>query len=175
MNDEWSIRRLRPDDAPALVALRREALEVDPLAFAASLEDDRALSLEFVRGALADDEQAVFGLFHGTELVGMVGLTREPRLKLRHKATIWGVYVAPRARTKGSGRALLDAAIAYARRWPGLLQLHLTVSDTALSAIRLYERSGFRAWGREPRAMHWQGRFVDDLHMVLELDSPPKS
>ena len=58
------------------------------------------------------------------------------------------MYVTPRARSKGAGRALLDAAIQQARN---------------------YERAGFRSWGREPRALHWKGRFVDEDHLVLEL------
>jgi RimJ/RimL family protein N-acetyltransferase len=168
----WTVRRLRPEDAPALVALRREALAAHPLAFAASPEDDHALSPEFARVALADrDDQTVFGLFQGADLAGMAGLIRESRLKLRHKATIWGVYVTPRVRGTGQGRALVEAAIAHARRWPGVTQVQLTVSDTSLGARRLYEALGFRTWGREPRAFRWEGRFIDDHHMVLDLDA----
>ena len=170
MSEGSTIRRLRPDDAPALIALRREALEVDPLAFAASVEDDRALSLDFVRTALADDqEQAVFGYFHGDDLAGMVGVIRDLKVKFRHKATIWGMYVAARARSKGVGRALLEAAIAHARQWPGLDHVQLTVTETSLHARRLYETAGFRAWGREPRSVYWDGRFFDDHHLVLQL------
>jgi RimJ/RimL family protein N-acetyltransferase len=165
-----SIRRLRADDAHALVALRRAALESEPFAFAASVDDDRALSIEFVQSALADDrEQAVFGHLHGSDLTGMVGVARESKAKRRHMAFIWGMYVAPSARNAGGGRALLEAAIAHARRWPGVEQLQLGVTDTALPARRLYERLGFRAWGREPRALSWQGRFVDEHHLVLTL------
>ncbi len=46
MSAASNIRRLRPEDAAALVSVRREALTSDPLAFSASTEDDRALSLE---------------------------------------------------------------------------------------------------------------------------------
>ena len=170
MHEELNIRRLGPGDAPALVALRREALESEPLAFAASVEDDRGLSLDFVRTALADDRgQAVFGHFHGADLAGMVGVIRDSKVKRRHTGTIWGMYVAPRARGKGVGRALLEAAVEQARQWPGVDQVQLTVSDTALAARRLYERAGFQSWGREPRALHWEGRFVDDHHLVLAL------
>jgi len=165
------IRSLRPDDAPALVALRRHALEIEPFAFAASLEDDRALSIDFVRSALADEsEQGVFGHLHGGDLTGMVGVMRDPKAKRRHTAMIWGMYVTPSARNAGVGRALVEAAIAFARRWPGVDLLHLGVTETALPARRLYERLGFRPWGREPRALQWQGRFVDEHHLVLALD-----
>ena len=167
-----AVRRLRPDDAPALVSLRREALESEPLAFAASVEDDR-LSLDFARTILAaEQDQAVFGLFLGPDLAGMVGVVRGSTVKQRHRGMIWGMYVAPRARHRGMGRALLEMAIAHARRWPGIEQLDLTVSDTGVIAKRLYESAGFRSWGREPRSLQWDGQFVDDHHMVLDLRDP---
>ncbi len=164
-----SIRQLKPEDAASLVALRREALESHPLAFGASIEDDRALSLKFVRTSLADSEQAVFGGFEEGNLIGMVGVIRASKVKLRHKAHIWGMYVSPRARGKGIGRALLESAIDQARAWPGVEQLALGVTETATAARALYEAAGFQTWGREPRALQWEGRFVDELHLVLDL------
>src|SRR5438876_815981 len=169
MSVEFNIQRLRAEDTAALVVLRREALEREPLAFAASSEDDRGLSPEFVRTALADDqEQAVFGQFDGSVLTGMIGLIRMSKVKQRHKAGIWGMYVVPQARNKGIGRALLEAAIRHARGW-GLDQLQLSVTEAAPGAKRLYETAGFRLWGQEPRALNWKGRFVDEYHLVLEL------
>lgn len=167
---DGSVRRLGPGDARALVTLRREALETEPLAFLASPEDDRALSEAFVRDALAQvDEQAVFGAFRGERLSGMVGLVRAAKRKERHKALIWGMYVAPEARAAGTGRGLLDAALACARGWPGVEQVHLSVSETATTAARLYESAGFEVWGREPRAVAWRGRYADEIHLVLTL------
>jgi RimJ/RimL family protein N-acetyltransferase len=164
-----NIRRLHPEDSESLVALRREALESHPLAFGASIDDDRALSLEFVRAALADSDQAVFGGFEGEKLIGMAGVLRATRVKIHHKAHIWGMYVSRYARGKGVGRALLEAAIDQARAWPGVDQLHLGVTDAAVEARRLYETAGFRIWGREPRALQWEGRFVDEFHLVFDL------
>jgi ribosomal protein S18 acetylase RimI-like enzyme len=164
-----TVRRLRPEDAASLVALRREALESHPLAFGASIDDDRALSLESVQAALADSDQAVFGGFEGENLIGMVGVIRATRVKIRHKAHIWGMYVSRHARGKGAGRALLEAAIDQARSWPGVEQLQLGVTDAAVEARKLYEAAGFRIWGREPRALQWEGRFVDELYLVLDL------
>lgn len=165
------IRRLAADDAPALLALRRRALESDPLVFGSSVDDDSGLSLEFLRIVLADaHEHAVFGHFEGAELAGMVGLVRDTKTKRRHLATIWGMFVAPRARSHGAGRALLEAAVTQPRQWPGLAQVQLSVSDIALHARRLYESVGFRPWGREPRALHWSGRFVDEYHLALDLE-----
>lgn len=169
MSAAASVRRLAPDDAGRLVALRREALETDPLSFAASVEDDRGLALDLVSASLADTrEQAVFGYFDREDLAGMVGIARGAKVKQRHTATIWGMYVSPRARANGAGRALLDAAVQCGRDWR-LTHVQLSVTDAAPTAKRMYEAAGFRVWGREPRALRWNGRFVDDYHLQLDL------
>ncbi|HKA53073.1 MAG TPA: hypothetical protein VKJ47_05375, partial [Candidatus Binatia bacterium] len=56
--------------------------------------------------------------------------------------------------------------------WPGVEQVQLSVTEVAGEARRLYERNGFQEWGREPRALCWQGRYVTDFHMSLDLRSP---
>jgi GNAT superfamily N-acetyltransferase len=171
MTDSFNIRRLGPEDAQAFMVLRREALEMEPLAFGSSPVDDRACSPEFVQGVLADfQEQAVFGCFDASgKLAGMIGVIRASRMKERHKAQIWGMYLQPPARGRKLGRALLRAAVEHARTWPEIGQLHLCVTESASAAKSLYESADFRCWGREPRALAWQGRFVDDFHLVLDL------
>lgn len=100
----------------------------------------------------------------------MVGVARASGSKRRHKAYVWGMYVAPRSRRRGVGRALLEAAIGCARAWPGVERLHLSVTSAAARARRMYEAAGFLVWGEEERALQWEGRFVDEAHLVLELD-----
>jgi hypothetical protein len=94
VSGEFNVRRLRVEDAGPLVALRREALETDPMAFGSSIADDRGLSLELVRTLLVDpEEQAVFGCLEGDHLRGMVGVMRASKMKQRHTGSIWGMYV----------------------------------------------------------------------------------
>lgn len=165
------VRLLGLADAGALMALRREALEASPLAFAASVDDDLGLSLEHVQRSLSQpDSSAIFGLFVNDEdLAGMVGLGRDSKIKTRHKAQIWGMYVRPGGRRRGGGRRLLEAAVEHARTWPGVLQVQLCVTESAEAARALYEAAGFREWGREPRALQWEGALVGERHMVLDL------
>jgi RimJ/RimL family protein N-acetyltransferase len=175
MGDGPIVRRLRAEDAGALMILRREALETVPLAFAASVEDDRGLDRELVERSLAAaGEEAVFGHFDGGELTGMVGLVRLSKLKQRHQALLWGMYVSARARRRGAGRALVDAAIRQAREW-GVDQVELGVTEAAPAAKRVYEAAGFRTWGHQRRSLGWQGRFVDEDHMALDLGPPADS
>lgn len=164
-----TVRRLEPADAEAFVVLRREALERHPLAFGASPNDDRGLDLDFVRAALASAEQAVFGQFDGDALVAMVGVVRDGPAKRRHRAHVWGMYVAPQVRGRGIGAALLAAVEEQARGWPEIRQLCISVTDAADDARRLYERAGYRLWGREPEALRWEGRAADELHLVRVL------
>jgi len=102
-------------------------------------------------------------------LVGMVGVLRNRGTKERHKSLIWGMYVKSQYRRTGSGESLLRAAIQHAQSWTGVDQIHLSVSEVAEDARRLYERIGFQEWGREPRALCWEGRCVAESHMLLDL------
>ena len=168
-----TVRALEPADAEALVALRREALASSPLAFSSSPEDDhRGRSADGIRSSLADRADfAVYGAFLEGRLAGMAGVYRPEKAKLRHRAEVWGMYVSPEARGRGAGAALLHAVVERARSWPGVVQVHLGVTEAAVEAARLYERAGFREWGREPRALHVDGRYLDESHLVLDLDA----
>src|SRR5262249_6468169 len=112
----------------------------------------------------------VFGAFAGPQLVGLLGLYREPRKKGAHKVNLWGTYVTPAWRGKGAAKALLEAAIAYARTLEGVTDVQLGVTESAAAARRLYERLGFKTWGTEPNAIRIDGRTECEYHMRLMLD-----
>jgi RimJ/RimL family protein N-acetyltransferase len=151
-------------------ALRREALALDPLAFLATEEDDFALDRAFVERSISrPDGDAIFAAFVAETPVGMVGVVRQTRRKIAHRAQVWGMFVRPAYRGRGLGAELLAAAVGHARSWSGVQQVQLSVTSSAPAARRLYERAGFRVWGREPRALAWNGTVVDEDHLVLTL------
>jgi RimJ/RimL family protein N-acetyltransferase len=165
----FNVRELNPTDAEAWAALRKESLELHPLSFSALVPDDPRALVDVMLQRLKDSGTKIFGAFHDESLVGMVGLRRIPGPKEGHKVFIWGMYVTARSRRGGAGALLLHAAIQEARTWSGVEQIHLSVSSQAEEARRLYERHGFLAWGCEPRAVHWAGRYTDEIHMTLDL------
>ncbi|RDK12309.1 GNAT family N-acetyltransferase [Cupriavidus lacunae] len=168
------IRLLTPADAVAFQALRLEGLAEAPEAFAASLEEEQDLSPEAVAGRLgATEDKAVFGAFEGTALAGVVGVMREEKRKHRHKAFIWGMYVAPGWRDCKLGRALMDCAMAQAAAMPGVRQVTLCVNAGSAGAVRLYESLGFVRTGLEPDALYVAPHFHDKLDMVCFLPQPP--
>lgn len=165
------VRPLGVDDAEDYVRLRRAMLLEAPFAFLSSPDDDIGSHTSKVRDSLAGgDGSAVFGAY-ASALVGAIGLYRERHAKSAHKAHIWGMYVAPAHRRLGIGRRLLTAAIDHARTLAGVSQILLGVSEMAPAARALYESVGFRTWGTERRAIAHDGRFADEHHMVLMLDT----
>lgn len=171
------IRLLTPADAIPFSKLRRERLEQSPLAFAESLAEHDALPLSKIAERLArSQDNFVMGAFTPkAELVGMAGFARNPRLKSRHKGVVWGVYVRPKWRGTGAGRAILSRLIEQARSLEGLEQIHLTVAITQAAARRLYESLGFEVFGHERHALKVDGEYVDEDHMVLWLTTPEDS
>lgn len=164
------LRRLTPQDAALFQAFRLAALQDDPSSFGSSYEEERGLSISFIEGRLAvKPDRGPFGAFEGRALVGLVGLGREHRSNLAHKAVLWGLYVQPEHRGKGIAKALLQEALRLARSTPGVLQVNLCVNVRNTSAIRLYESLGFKTFGYEHAAMHIHGEFHDELHMCLRL------
>jgi ribosomal protein S18 acetylase RimI-like enzyme len=165
-----SVRKLNFEDAATWASLRQEALETHPLVFGASVPDDPKNLIDFVRTRLGTDEDSVvFGAFVGASMVGMVGIVRNSRPKERHKSALWGMYVTSGSRRDGAGERLLRAAIQQAQSWTGVEQVQLSVTNIAKDARRMYERNGFREWGREPRALCWEGSYVDESYMVLDI------
>jgi hypothetical protein len=165
------VRLLTAADAEAFVALRAAALAAEPLHFGASAHTDRFRDPAAARELLARGAAApVFGAFDGGALVGCVGLVRVDAPKAAHRATVWGMYVAPSQRGRGTGAALLAAAVEHARGWSGVDWVQLDVSAVAPAAVRLYERCGFVAWGREPDGLRADGRSTDVLHMARRLE-----
>lgn len=163
------IRRLTPADADLFVALRRQALQEEPLAFTASPEDDRASDPAAVRAWLAGPGGvAIFGAF-APQLIGAVAISRNETRKGSHKALIWAMYVAPAHRRAGTGEALMRSAIDHAQMLPGVVLVQLSVSEATPAARRLYERLGFTRWGTEEAAVCHEGRVVAEHHMVLHL------
>lgn len=159
MRTEYNLRKLGTVDAEAWAAIRYEAVEKHPFAFGAPLPDKPAMLVErFNRIITSQADETLIGASSHTEAE-----------KQRHKADLWGMYVTPSHRGSGVGELLVHAAIDQASAWNGITQVHLSVSEVATEAKRLYEKVGFREWGREPRALCWQGQCVDYRHMVLQL------
>jgi ribosomal protein S18 acetylase RimI-like enzyme len=161
-----TIRTLHPDDWPVYRGLRLRALADSPQAFSASFAEestraDDVWAARLAAPALGAHKQ---GWPFAAEVDGTpVGLAWV-KMEGEH-ASVYQVWVAPEARGRGVGAALLDAAIHWARaRKASELRLDVTAGDGP--AARLYRRMGFADVG-EPVPM--AGRTTFEQTMVLPL------
>ena len=167
------LRRLTPSDAPAYQSLRLAALRESPTAFSSSYEDECDTPLSAIEAHMAPDSgRNRFGAFDGEALVGVVGVGREAAAKLRHKAFVGGMVVAPAWRNQGVGRQLLAHALAFADAMPGVRQVTLSITAGNAAALALYASMGFRVFGQEPRALCVDGVFYNTIYMLRETGAP---
>src|SRR4051812_35376492 len=108
------VRALEHSEAEIFHELRLRGLREDPGPFAATYEEDAALSLESVRNRFpVDEDRFVLGAFDTAgQLAGVVGFSREQRSKLHHWGVVWGMYVVPEARGQGVGQSLMAELVA---------------------------------------------------------------
>ncbi len=163
-----TFRRLRADDAPAYQAIRLQSLRTDPLAFRSTIEEESQLSSADFAKRLANEENVTIGAFVHDELVGIGTLLRETRTTVRHRGDIVGMYVTAAARGSGAADGILQRLMEHART-VGLLVVSLIVEGDNARARRLYERWGFREYGRLPRAQKRGERFTDEVLMAANL------
>jgi len=171
---QMEIRVLTGRDANQCRLLRLEGLRDFPTAFAASYDEEREVAVGTVGERLEPSESgAVFGAIDNDgELIGMVGIERESRSKLRHKALIWGMYVTPACRERGAGSKLLASALDYAASsMPGLRQINLWVNVKNAPVIKLYQKAGFEPCGVERAFLIVDDEPQDLMHMVKLIAS----
>ena len=143
------VRELQRHEWALFRELRLRAFAESPDAFARTLADalaqDDAYWVRLTESVTAPEGQVMLVAEVEDRPAGIVfGLFDKERPKTGH---VGGMWVDPAARGRGAGRALLDAAIAWART-RGLDRLELWVTEGNGSAARLYERAGFGVTGR---------------------------
>lgn len=166
---DFFIRPLSSEDVVFYRALWLRALWEHPTAFATTYSEEQELSNEDFRTRLKmNPKQVNHGAFEAAQLLGFTTLIRPTRIKLRHRATLTGLYVVPAARGRGIASALLNAALDSARAW-GVsdVALHVTLDNDR--ARRLYKDRGFLPYGVEPRSLFVEGMFYDVELLNLRL------
>lgn len=167
------VRILTEADAEAFWNIRLRALRDNPESFGASYEEilERGIAGS-THGLLRKDavaEDATFGAFDGKTLVGIANLIREKEIKKRHKAVFGGMYVPQELRSQGIGKALLQAAIEYARTIEQLEQINLSVVLVSKEARLLFVSHGFETYGLERHALKLHDQYFDQELMTLWL------
>jgi len=163
------IRLLTAADAEVYRHLRLEGLQMNPEAFGSSFEEEKDMGLALFASRLEGQESFTFGAFEQNDLLGVATLVQENKMKLKHKANIFAVYVSPKKRGLGLGKHLMLAVINQAKVLAVVEQINLTVVSSNDSAKGLYKSLGFQVFGTEKRALKIGQQYVDEDYMVLYI------
>lgn len=138
-----------------------ETLQWFPMINTREIEDAVNIWLTYTRF------NACFTAWVGDIPIGMTILYVQPYQKYRHQA-LFAIIVNKQFRNQGIGKILIDHLSQVALNDFNLQFLHLEVYD-GNPAIRLYERSGFKEYGRHPHFIKTQGTYVGKILMQKRL------
>ena len=153
----------------AFIKIRLEGLKDSPQTFGASYEEGLDKDQTYNNLQNRTDEYCIPGFFEGEVLAGIIGFIREPKLKKKHKAIIWGMYVSPGFRIKGIAKKLLLEVIRRAKNIDGLSKIILSVTQPQEKALGFYEHFGFVKYAVEKDALRVDGQKIDEIFLSLEF------
>jgi putative acetyltransferase len=163
------IRPADPADAAALVRLGTDVGR-EPEGWLITADGWRSVGDErrYLRALRRFPDAAVFVAEDEGCVVGRLSVARDQHPASSHVADL-GLMVAASHRRRGIGRALLEAAVGWARE-ADVRKLELHVFPHNEPAIRLYEEFGFEREGYR-RAHYRRGRgYVDAILMAYDVD-----
>jgi RimJ/RimL family protein N-acetyltransferase len=168
----FRIRPADPSDAEHLARLA-DAVSSEPEGWLISIAGEwrsAADERRYLKALRRYAHAAVFVAEHDDgEIVGRLSVGRDPHPSSSHVADV-GLMVAMAARRQGVGRALLEAAIAWART-AGVRKLELHVFPWNEAAIALYEAVGFEREGyRKAHYRRGDGGYVDAILMAYAVE-----
>lgn len=138
------VRRLRASETDLFRTVRLAALAEAPDSFGETLEHAHGSNWQerTMSGASLAD-RAVFVAVASERAVGMVFVNRG---KEGEAAFLGGMWVEPRFRRRGVGRALVQEGLGFLRA-AGERQVSLWVTSDHRDALTFYEQLGFRCTG----------------------------
>jgi RimJ/RimL family protein N-acetyltransferase len=164
-----TVRQATVEDAGALRALRLEALQNRPIAFASDYEEESQYPLSRTEERLKDKSMnATFISTVGSGLIGMTGVSQYNHRNVKHNGIIWGVYVQPAWRGKNISGMMIEACVNWARE-RSIKFIKLGVESRNASAINSYLRAGFKVYGVESQVIYYEGKYYDELLMVRDI------
>jgi ribosomal protein S18 acetylase RimI-like enzyme len=163
------IRKLRPHESAIYRELRLACLKNVPQYFGSTYEEEVLNPKFFFETYIenASPDHVMFGAFDGERLIGITGFNRMPRQRARHRGEIVQVYVDSSYRGQNIGERLLRQALEYAFTLEGIEQVQLSVIASNKTAIRLYEKLGFKAFGVQTNYFKAGDTYMDQQFMQV--------
>ena len=156
-----AVKKLEEDRWKEYRDLRLEALKKEPIAFGSSYYEEKNISEEEWRRRIGN---ALFALSKD-KLIGMIVHVQGNKIKAKHIANIYGVYVTEQYRGQGVGSKLIDSALEEIQKSKDVVKIKLTVNPEQKAAVKLYQNNGFKIVGQLEKELLVDGIFYDELIM----------
>jgi ribosomal protein S18 acetylase RimI-like enzyme len=155
------IKNLSADKWRDFKELRLEALQNDPLAFGSSYQEEIAFPEEEWKRRISNTLFAILN----DKPVGMIVYIINTKIKSRHIAEIFGVYVKNEFRNQKVGKKLVENALKLIQQNRNVTKVKLIVSSSQNAAIILYESFGFEIVGKLKNELKVDNDYYDGLIM----------
>ena len=164
-----TISKLNPSEWSKYKKLRLEALKNEPSSFGSSYEDSLKLPdntwREQLQKSQDEDSNVMFFAKDDNHPIGMIGAFWKNKEKTKHIGNIFGVYVDPKYRSKGIGKLLMEAILNKLNNMPQIEKIKLSVVTQQTSALKLYEKYGFKSIGKCIRELKVGDNYYDEYLM----------
>ncbi|AYV66485.1 MULTISPECIES: GNAT family N-acetyltransferase [Niallia] len=166
--DQYLIRHAKLEDAEAIFAIQQSVIaEEDYLIttieeFNQTLEDQQA----WVAKILHHNERETILIAEETnKVIGFIVFQTKNRQRLNHTGSL-GMMISKKHRSKGIGKLLIKALLAWAKENPLIEKVSLGVFSTNTRAISLYTCMGFIEEGRKIKEIKLsENEYIDDILM----------
>jgi RimJ/RimL family protein N-acetyltransferase len=163
------IRKLQPQESGIYRDVRLACLKNVPQYFGSTYEEEILNPKLMFETFIENDspEHVMFGAFEEEQLIGITGFNRMARQRAMHRGEIVQVYVNSKYRGQNIGEKLIRRALDYAFTLDGIEQVQLSVIANNQTAIKLYEKLGFKTFGVQPRYFKVGDIYLDQQFMQL--------
>ena len=163
------IRKLQPHESTIYREVRLDCLKNTPQFFGSTYEEE-ILNPKFSFETYIETDSpdhVMFGAFDGERLIGITGFNRMARKRASHRGELVQVYVEPGYRGQNIGEKLLRHVLEYAFALDGIEQVQLSVIASNQTAIKLYEKLGFKSFGVQPKYFKAGDSYMDQQFMQV--------
>lgn len=163
------IRKLQPHESTVYREVRLACLKNVPQFFGSTYEEEVLNPKFFFETHIENDspDHVMFGAFDREQLIGITGFNRMARKRASHRGELVQVYVEPGYRGQNIGEKLLRYVLDYGFTQEGIEQIQLSVIASNKTAIRLYEKLGFKSFGVQPHYFKVEDGYLDQQFMQL--------
>ena len=133
------------------------------------VSDDLAREEKILKEIIESEESVFLTLFDENKVIGNCGIMPyKPHIKTKHRCGL-GIAIRKEYWGFGLGSFLIDKALFMAKEM-GYEQVELGAFSDNEKAIALYQKKGFKEYGRLPKAYRLKdGTYLDEVMIVYYL------